>query len=235
MATTPIDTLLQVEYLQDELYTRALAAPELLPDGSPERAAVALMQSHQAGHIARLQGAGGTLVRPDAAAVDLTGGGGSGAGPFPDALADAAVFLQLAQLLEDMGVRAYLGQVGALAGDAGALPLVAQLLAAESRHAAMVRRLRESVGGADVKPWVTGVYAGFDYSSEPPSDGAESQESVAALVYGALTDPPGASAGEDNYVHGTLTLDVFDEANTEAFDEPMSPAQIDAVLALFLP
>lgn len=77
-----------------------------------------------------------------------------GRNPF----ANPADFLEAGQYVEDLGVAAYKGQVQNLlaAGAAGKTVLAAALAihSVEARHAAGVRFLRESLLGADVRPWI---------------------------------------------------------------------------------
>jgi len=237
MATPALENLLRVEYLQDELYTRALAAPVLLVAGSPARAAVELMQSHQAAHLARLAALGGAAQRPPADRIDLSGGASAAHdGPFAQALTAPAVFLRLAQLLEDTGVRACLAWI-AKGGDAAMTELLAGILGTEARHAAMVRRLRNtSTTSANPTPWVSGVSAGAGYpATVAPAGGAHSQASIAQLVYGPATDPAGRSEAEDNTVQGVVDYSVtFLTDPTAAFDEPIADASLATFLALFL-
>lgn len=76
-----------------------------------------------------------------------------------DPFANPTDFLQAGQYIEDLGVAAYKGQVQNLlaAGDAGK-PILAAALAihsVEARHAAGIRALRQSLLGADVRPWIS--------------------------------------------------------------------------------
>ncbi|NUN66209.1 ferritin-like domain-containing protein [Pseudanabaena biceps] len=76
-----------------------------------------------------------------------------------DPFANPTDFLLAGQYVEDLGAAAYKGQVQNLlaAGDAGK-PILAAALAihsVEARHAAGIRALRQSLLGADVRPWIS--------------------------------------------------------------------------------
>lgn len=77
-----------------------------------------------------------------------------GRNPF----ANITNFLLAAQYIEDLGVAAYKGQVqNLLAAGEAAKPVLAAALAihsVEARHAAGIRFLRQSLLGADVRPWI---------------------------------------------------------------------------------
>ena len=226
-----LNLLLRATYLLDALYAAGLDNPDLLPDGTPEYAAAALIRTHLAGHAARLRTLGGTLAAPEAGAVDLTGGAGSGEGPFALVFFDQGEFLRVAQLAEDLAVRAYLGQLDAAAPDDAAFAPLAGLHAATARHAAEVRRLRQALELSDVKPWVSGTAPGFDFEF------FEGQADVAALVYGPPDADfgPAATTNEANRVQGPVTFPEGDSRFTEAFDEPATAAQATAFLTLFVP
>ncbi|WP_121970730.1 ferritin-like domain-containing protein [Leptolyngbya sp. BC1307] len=121
-----------------------------------------------------------------------------------DPFANPADFLLAGQYVEDLGVAAYKGQVQNLlaAGDAGKTVLAAALAihSVEARHAAGVRYLRQSLLGADVRPWIsenassseviynenrTGTPIPF---SSDAFDGYATQDEVLALVGPILTN-----------------------------------------------
>ena len=218
--------------------------------------------AHEAAHVALLAGLLGASAPAAPAAYDFSGGGGVGNGPFANAVgataasASKADFLKLAQLFEDLGVRAYLGALGALAGSS-ALATASRVLTAEGRHAAMVRTLRTNyitlglplgyVGGPYPWPAFATTTAGlYDpaYTTRAAASG-KAQADVAALVYGPATPKAQGvqlpSAGEDNLVQRSsrtttdpLTLTTLTApAFAEAFDEPMSAPAVAAVAALF--
>jgi Ferritin-like domain len=161
-----------------------------------------------------------TIGAHEAAHVDLltaaiTGGGGTAVakptfdftagGTFPDPFSDYPTFQALSQGFEDTGVRAYKGQAGALISNNAILTTALQIHSVEARHASAVRRLRGQNG------WITG-----------------NQADVPALapVY----------AGEENTTQGTTNTATFGTVNSasEAFDEPMTMEQVNAIAGLFI-
>ena len=76
-----------------------------------------------------------------------------------DPFANPADFLLAGQYVEDLGVAAYKGQVqNLLAAGAAGKPILAAALeihTVEARHAAGVRFLRQTLLGADVRPWIS--------------------------------------------------------------------------------
>lgn len=127
-----------------------------------------------------------------------------------DPFANPTDFLLAGQYVEDLGVAAYKGQVQNLlaAGDAGKTVLAAALAihSVEARHAAGVRYLRQTLLGADVRPWIsenassseviydenrTGTPIPF---SSDAFDGYATQDEVLALVGPILTAAPQPAA-----------------------------------------
>lgn len=236
--TNALNLLLRVTELLDALHAFGLADPLLLPEGSPERAASERIQTHLRGHAARLRSLGATAAAPEVEAIDWSAGGGSMSGPFQLVFFDGWELSRVMQLLHDLSVRAYLGQMEALAADAAAYETVARMHAAAARHAAQVRWNRRLAEYTDAKPWISGAQPGFDFDLFPPAEeGAPSQLDIAAMVYGVddqTGTAPAASAGEDNRVQGRVTLPA-EPASSEAYDEPLAAAKVSAVLDLFLP
>lgn len=125
-----------------------------------------------------------------------------------DPFANPTDFLLAGQYVEDLGVAAYKGQVGNLlaAGEA-AKPLLAAALAihsVEARHAAGVRYLRETLLGADVRPWIRSsseVIYQEDRSGSPipfgsaAFDGYATSDEVLALVGPILTETTTSPTG----------------------------------------
>jgi rubrerythrin len=129
-------------------------------------------------------------------------------GSFPDVFTNSATFIALAQGLEDAGVRAYKGQLVSLMSNPEALTTALRIHSVEARHAAEVRRLALSPGD---KGWIT-----LAENSVPALDPVYAGEEVTT------------QAGVDLTQFGTA------EAASEAFDEPLTREQVEAVASLFI-
>jgi len=122
-------------------------------------------------------------------------------------------FKVLAMAFEDTGVRAYKGQAPRLMGDKAALNAALSIHSVEARHAAEIRRLRGK------KAWITG----------------SSRDDLPAFTQGIY-------AGEANESQGGVTLSTLPgysanggtAAGTEAFDEPLTKAEVTAIVTPFL-
>lgn len=132
----------------------------------------------------------------------------SAGGAFPTWNSDPATFMALAQAFEDTGVRAYKGQAGALVGT-DTLTVALQIHSVEARHASQIRRMRGDKG------WITNN----DSSSLP---------AATAPIY----------VGEENIMQGGLDAasitTVSRDAVTEAYDEPLTMAQVLEIGGLFI-
>ncbi|MCC7054979.1 MAG: ferritin-like domain-containing protein [Gemmatimonadaceae bacterium] len=202
---------LRLEYLESEFYNRGVAAAGLIP--AADRTIFTTIQSHEAVHVDYLKTLLGSSARPKPT-FDFTAGNGSGSGPFADVFTNYATFLAVAQAFEDTGVRAYKGQAATLAPYKDVLQAALSVHSVEARHAAEVRRLRGN------------------FQDNEPNQG---------WISGAMTDVAAIApvyAGEANTTH--LGLDVTTitgvsaGAVTEAFDEPLTMAQVLAIVDPFI-
>ncbi len=129
------------------------AADGLIPDDY--KALFKTIGKHETAHVALLQSAlGAAAVK--APAVDFTAGG-----KYADAFTNFKTFATLSATFEDLGVAAYKGQAGTLAGTP-VLTTALQIHSVEARHAAAVRPLvgKASTIGAFDKPLSQGQVAG---------------------------------------------------------------------------
>lgn len=218
--TLVIETLnfaLTLEYLEYKFYDTALNSGGLIPAGAAT-GAITTIRDHELAHVnflkSAISAAGGTPIGQPV--FDFTGGNGSGNGPFAGAFADYELFLAVAQVLEDTGVRAYKGQAGNLMGNDTVLTAALNIHSVEARHASHIRQMRKSNNFADVKPWITGNNSG---------------------------DIPGVSAnyaGEENTTQAGVNIvniggqAISANAASEAFDEPLTKAQILAIVDPFI-
>jgi hypothetical protein len=211
-ATDVLDSLrlLQlVAYLQSELYARAKAAVGFIP--AADANVFETLNQQETSHVATL---GSLIVARQGSVVprptfDFTG---KGAVPgFAFAAGQYETFRMLAQAFEDLGVRAYKGTVQTLQSDKPALTTVLALHSAEGRHAGEVRRIRGKKG------WITG-------------NSADELPAFAQAIY----------AGEEVTTQGTVNVATAiaatggADAASQAFDEPLSAAQVTAIITPFI-
>lgn len=207
MQASPTEILnfaLTLEYLERDYYQMALDTDGLIPEET--RDVFGQIAQHEEDHVTFLMAALGddAIAKPN---FDFTGGpGGLNLNPFEN----YDTFLALAQGFEDLGVRAYKGQAGALANDNALLEYALQIHSVEARHASMVRRLRGQKG------WIT-----RDNTTLPSPFGA---------IY----------AGEGQTVQAGVELaGMFEDfggvdAITEAFDEPLDMDDVVALASVFI-
>jgi rubrerythrin len=128
-------------------------------------------------------------------------------GRFADVFSNTTTFLALSQAFEDTGVRAYKGQAANLMISPSSLTTALQIHSVEARHAAQVRYIR------GYKPWITGSSrSGLPAAAQGVYDGE-----------GATTQ---AGVSISSFVGGANA--------SEAFDEPLSKAQVLAIAGLFI-
>jgi hypothetical protein len=169
-----------------------------------DRAVFQTILNHEATHVDFFKGALGNAAI-DEPTFDFSGGDLN----LPT-FTSYPTFLALSQGFEDTGVRAFKGQAGALANDNTLLTFALQVHSVEARHASQVRRMRGEKG------WITQA------ENTLPSD--------FAAVY----------AGEANTVQGGVNLSgMFGQfggadAVTEAFDEPLTMAEVNAIASIFI-
>jgi rubrerythrin len=206
---------LTLEYLEYNFYQTAVNSPNLIPSGACMDA-IKTIRDHEKAHVALLKGAlEGLKVTPvsfTASQFDFTA-----KGTFGTVFTSFATFLAVAQAFEDTGVRAYKGQAANLMSAPDVLQTALQIHSVEARHASQIRAMRRtSVGGGNVttlKPWITGA----NDSGVPQVD----------AVY----------KGEDNVTQGGVditSLGYSNSAATEAFDEPLSMADVLAIAGMFI-
>lgn len=201
---------LTLEYLEAEFYNRGLAAPGMiLASDLPIFQAIA---AHENAHVTALKGLiSGKGATPGAKPnFDFTAKGNVPGFNFTGP-SQYGTFQILAQAFEDTGVRAYKGQAGRLINDKAILTAALTIHSVEARHASEVRRLRGKKG------WISG----------------NSRDDLPAFTQGIYD-------GEDNVVQGGVNITSLGAGNggtnglTEAFDEPLTKAQVLAIVSPFL-
>jgi hypothetical protein len=204
---TTVDILnyaLTLEYLESEFYQMGLSSSGLVPSG--DMTIIAQISKHEDAHVMLLKSTITSLQGSPVAkpTFDFTAGG-----TFADVFSNYQTFLALSNAFEDTGVRAYKGQAANLLADKAAGAVITAALdihSVEARHASEIRRLR------GFKGWIT-------------------QAQTNGL-------PTAIYAGEDNTTQGgkdvrTVT-NVSADAITEAFDEPLTMAQVLSIAAPFI-
>lgn len=128
---------LTLEYLEAAFYKMGNSADGLIP--SEYRALFKTIGQHETAHVALLQSALGSAA-VKAPKVDFTAGG-----KYADVFSNFKTFATLSATFEDLGVAAYKGQAGNLAGTP-VLTTALQIHSVEARHASAVRPLIGKAG-----------------------------------------------------------------------------------------
>jgi len=206
---------LKLEYLEAAFYNAGVSSN--ISFSATEKSYLVTIQGHENAHVKFLQTALGSAAvaqntQGTNGAYDFTAGG-----TFSDVLTNPDTFFAVAQAFEDTGVRAYKGQAGFLVGNQTILTAALDIHSAEARHASAIRQLRRARGASTTKPWIVGA-----------------NDTGLAAVNGNY-------AGEDNVSQGGVTItslngvsdNVSSSAATAAFDEPLTSAQVVALVAPF--
>lgn len=198
---------LTLEYLESEFYIKGIDSG-IVPPGTPAEGAIKTIRDHEIAHVAFLKkvimSMGATAVAKPT--FDFTAGGA-----FGNVFTNYDTFLAVAQTFEDTGVRAYKGKAGELISNNDVLTAALQIHAVEARHAAHIRYMRKA-RGANVKPWITGKDSGIGPAVQASYDGEE------------LT------------TQATINIAQFVSASaaSESFDEPLTEAQVLAIVDPFI-
>jgi len=136
---------LTLEYLEAAFYKTGNGTSGLIP--AKYKALFRTIGQHETAHVKLLKGALGS------AAVAAPGVDFTAKGKYADVFSNFDTFTTLSMTFEDLGVAAYKGQAGNLAGTP-VLQTALQIHSVEARHASAVRRLTGKAGwdGAFDKP-----------------------------------------------------------------------------------
>ena len=133
----------------------------------------------------------------------------------------------MAQTFEDTGVRAYKGQAANLQSNRIVLTAALNIHSVEARHAAHIRQMRRALDAAippsqkPLKPWITLNYSGIDF---PPANAA-----IQPSYNGEeLTTQAGVNIIGLGGAYNTAS------AASEGFDEPLTSAQVLAIVDPFI-
>ncbi len=215
---------LTLEYLEAKFYSMgnaSIVAGSLMVPSEAAKMALINIGAHETAHVKFLKKAitdsGGTAVSEPV--FDFTAGGA-----FADVFTNYALFLAVAQTFEDTGVRAYKGQAAepALMANNDVLTAALNIHSVEARHASHVRQMRKANGGlvpagVNVKPWITGKQSGIGTSAVQASYDGEEVTTQATIN---IVNINGMSISAD--------------AASEAFDEPLTKAQVLAIVDPFI-
>ena len=218
---------LTLEYLEAEFYNNIVGSPGYLTAPAAAQTALMKIRDDENKHVIFLKSVLGAaaVAKPT---FDFTAGNGSNAGPFTGYLGSYAVQLAMAQTFEDTGVRAYKGQAPGLQSNRVALTAALNIHSVEGRHAAHIRQMRRALDAAipasqkPLKPWITLNYSGITYS--PAADMA-----IQASYNGEeVTTQAGVNIIGLGGAYNT------DKAASEGFDEPLTGAQVLAIVDPFI-
>ncbi len=236
--STPKDILkyaLTLEYLEAAFYAKGLANAAVIGITGAALGAITKIGADETAHVNFLKGAitaisGSTAADVASPNIDLSGGGSAaGTGPFAGAYLAGGytTYLALAQTFEDTGVRAYKGRAKELTKNAY-LGAALQIHSVEARHAAHIRYMRSTQGGATipsgvvVKPWITQSQSGITTGN------ATLDAAISASYTGATPESTAVQATVPITNIGGQTISA--NAATEAFDEPLTPAEVIAIV-----
>lgn len=236
-ANTAFDVLnfaLTLEYLEAEFYNNIVGSAGYLTASAAAQGALTKIKDDENKHVTFLKTALGAaaVAKPT---FDFTGGNGTNTGPFAGYLASYAVQLAMAQTFEDTGVRAYKGQAPNLQGTANRPYLTAalEIHSVEARHAAHIRQMRRALEAAApgtaaiptgqvVKPWITLKESGINF---PPANSAI-QLSYNGEEVVTQASVPITGIGGNAFINAN--------AASEAFDEPLTKAEVLAIVDGFI-
>jgi rubrerythrin len=217
---------LTLEYLEAEFYSNIVGSIGYNTAPAAAQTALTKIRDDENKHVVFLKSVLGAAAVPKPT-FDFTGGNGSGTGPFAGYLANYAVQLAMAQTFEDTGVRAYKGQATNLQSNRVVLTAALNIHSVEARHASHIRQMRRGLDAAipagqkPLKPWITLNYSGIEYA---PAN------SAIQLSYNGeeLT----TQAGVNIIGLGGTFNDA--KAASEGFDEPLTKAQVLAIVDPFI-
>ena len=227
LVTDTLNFALTLEYLEAEFYNKIVGSAGYATASAAAQGALTKIKADENKHVAFLKGALGASAVASPT-FDLTGGKGTGTGPFAGYLANYAVQLAMAQTFEDTGVRAYKGQAPNLQSSRPYLTAALEIHSVEARHASHIRQMRRGLDAAipagqkPLKPWITLNYSGIDY---PPAQAninlSYAGEEVVTQAGVAITGIGGNSF-------------ITANAASESFDEPLTKAQVLTIVDPFI-
>ena len=229
---------LTLEHLEAAFYLKGTQNFTLIgvPAGAAQ-GAITKLSADESAHVTFLQtvlktafaATDAEVARPN---IDLTGNrSATGGGPFASAYASGgyAAYLAVAQTFEDTGVRAYKGRAAEIVKGGDYLQAALQIHSVEARHASHIRQMRAALNmlipsGVTVKPWITQAQSGITIN-------ATLDAAIQASYAGATPESTSTQAGIAITNVGGQTISA--NAATEAFDEPLTAAEVLAIVNPF--
>jgi hypothetical protein len=194
------------------------------------------IQKHEAAHVAFLLANGATnAFNLNADSFDFSGNRGAGTpGPFARATTELQFLLAVAQAVEDTGVRAYKGQAGTLLANRAVLEAALRIHSVEARHAAKIRRIRRANGAPAVVKY-SGTISGGGAAAAGAGNIAPAPSAAAVAAFEAIYGGEQNTTQANKVITSLPNLPAgFDAAAAnEAFDEPLTRAQVVAIVQPF--
>jgi hypothetical protein len=209
--TDAIYFALSITRMQIDFYTQATAFSSLIPapiDGAFKEI-LKQKKQHEAFWLYQLTTTSSPI--PAAVTYDFTG-----SAHIPKVFSEYGVFLQVAQGLEDAGVRMYLTTVNEFWINQAFRKDAICMAATNARHAAHVR-LRRRDAGVNMMPWVAGTQANSIYGEVIK---AYQEEDVIMQL--------------KNNTVGINGFDISFDSATESFDEPIQRLIAEKFLSGFI-
>lgn len=207
-----------------------------LPNSASVLATLRLIRDHEVAHVTLLR----TALAANAGAVltganfDFTGGRGMAVGPFAAATTSLDFLLATAQAFEDTGVRAYKGQAPNLLRTS-TLQVALQIHSMEARHAAQIRRIRRSRSASTDVLRYSGTVRGTGAAAAGAPTGTPANVASAFDLIYAGEDLATQAGFNTAGVTGLTSIGGFGaNAASEAFDEPLTRAQVVAIVQPFV-
>jgi rubrerythrin len=218
---------LTLEHFEYNFYKQGLQATTLVVPTTPERAALEMIRDSELKHVNFLKTVLSSPGINQTPVAEKTNYDFTAANTFPTVFSNYATFLAVAQVLEDTGVRAYKGRAGELKGEKDILTAALNIHAVEARHAAKIRYMRRMNATSmipNLKPWITG------------GNDSGAGNAVNGNYGGAMPESNVIQGGVDITtlkLVGATGANISVSAATEAFDEPLTKAEVLALVAPF--
>ena len=210
-----LNSALTLEYLEAAFYDQALLkGVALIPSGAAT-SAITTIKNHERAHVNTLKAIINSLNGTPVAEpiFDFTA-----KGTFIDVFTNYQTFLAVAQTFEDTRVRAYKGQIVFLINNSSVLTAALQIHSVEARHASHIRQMRKALNPSVViKPWITLDQTGGIGSAVQASYNGESLTVQAGIKIVGIGG----------------NINITNVQASEAFDEPLTKAQVLAIVNPF--